>query len=92
METNDKLEASTSIPQRLYHLERSNESMKPTQHIVVSSRSMRRQIGKVAGWRISLTHDLPNSFAPAGYPVHLADSQSARFSLGYSTGRKRADQ
>src|SRR5882724_12257613 len=30
---------------------------------------------------ISLTHDLPSSFALAGYPVHLADSQSARFSL-----------
>src|SRR6266403_1295784 len=25
---------------------------------------------------------LPSSFALAGYPVHLADSQSARFSLG----------
>jgi hypothetical protein len=30
----------------------------------------------------SLTHDLSSSFALAGYPVHLADSQSARFSLG----------
>jgi hypothetical protein len=29
-----------------------------------------------------LTHDPPGSFALAGYPVHLADSQSARFSLG----------
>jgi hypothetical protein len=25
-------------------------------------------------WLISLTHDLPSSFALAGYPVHLADS------------------
>ena len=33
-------------------------------------------------WLISLTHDLPSSFALAGYPVHLADSQSAQFSLG----------
>jgi hypothetical protein len=33
-------------------------------------------------WLISLTHDPPGSFALAGYPVHLADSQSARFSLG----------
>jgi lysozyme family protein len=32
-------------------------------------------------WLISLTHDLPSSFALAGYPVHLANSQSARFSL-----------
>ena len=31
---------------------------------------------------ISLTHDLPSSFALAGYPVHFADSQSAQFSLG----------
>jgi hypothetical protein len=31
---------------------------------------------------ISLTHDLPSSFALEGYPVHLAESQSARFSLG----------
>ncbi len=30
----------------------------------------------------SLTHDLPSSFALAGYPVPLANSQSARFSLG----------
>jgi hypothetical protein len=28
-----------------------------------------------------LAHDLPISFALAGYPVHLADSQFARFSL-----------
>ena len=28
-----------------------------------------------------MTHDRPSSFALAGYPVHLADSQSARFSL-----------
>ena len=33
-------------------------------------------------WLIALTHDLPSSFALAGYPVYLTDSQSARFSLG----------
>ena len=33
-------------------------------------------------WLIYLTHDLLSSFALAGNPVHLADSQSARFSLG----------
>jgi uncharacterized membrane protein len=31
-----------------------------------------------------LTHDLLGSFALSGYPVYLADSQSARFSLGRS--------
>jgi quercetin dioxygenase-like cupin family protein len=30
---------------------------------------------------VSLTHNLPDSFALSGYPVYLADSQSARFSL-----------
>jgi len=30
---------------------------------------------------IFLTHDLPSSFALAGYPVHLTASQSARFYL-----------
>jgi adenylate kinase family enzyme len=29
-----------------------------------------------------LIHDLPSSFAIEGYPFHLAESQSARFSLG----------
>jgi hypothetical protein len=36
-ETNSRLEASTSIPQRLYHLERSNQSMKPTPKEFASS-------------------------------------------------------
>jgi hypothetical protein len=40
-------------------------------------------------WLISLIHDPPNSFALTGYPVHLADSQSARFSLGHSLNRQQ---
>src|SRR5437762_1239417 len=44
----------------------------------------RRIVFQRLPWLISLTHDLPSSFALAGYPVHLADSQSARFSLGVS--------
>jgi hypothetical protein len=39
-------------------------------------------------WLIFLTHDLPSSFALAGYPVYLADSQSARFSFGNSLTSK----
>src|SRR5882724_5636494 len=41
---------------------------------------------------ISLTHDLPSSFALAGFPVHLADSQSARFSLGNAQPGHRTDE
>ena len=33
-------------------------------------------------WLISLTHDLPSSFALSGLPVHVAASQRAPFSLG----------
>src|SRR5438094_2481514 len=36
----------------------------------------------MAGWLISLTHDLPSSFALSGLPVHVAASQRAPFSLG----------
>ena len=31
-----------------------------------------RSLLQVAGWLISLTHDLPSGFALEGYPVHLA--------------------
>src|SRR4030095_154661 len=41
---------------------------------------------------ISLTHDLPSSFALEGYPVHLAESESARFSLGRFFRRWIADR
>ena len=41
-------------------------------------------------WLISLTRDLPSSLALSGYPVHLADSQSARFSLGVWQAQSRA--
>src|SRR6184192_4021419 len=37
---------------------------------------------QMAGWLISLTHDLPSSFALSGLPVHVAASQRAPFSLG----------
>ena len=44
--------------------------------------SIQRVCHDTLPWLISLTHDLPSSFALAGYPVYLADSQSAGFSLG----------
>src|SRR5437879_6981427 len=43
--------------------------------------SIQRVCQDTLEWLISLTHDLPSYFALAGYPVRLADSQSARFSL-----------
>jgi len=39
-----------------------------------------------------LTHDLPSSFALAGYPVYLADSQSARFSFDASIHALKSDE
>ena len=40
---------------------------------------------------LSLTHDLPGSFALSGYPVYLATSQSARFSSGHFPSRPARD-
>ena len=60
----------------------SNQPMKPTQHFVVSFRSTNTPILKVLGWLISLTHDLPSSFAVSGLPVYVAASLLAPFSLG----------
>jgi hypothetical protein len=34
----------------------------------------RRNVVQRQPWLISLTHDLPDSFALFGYPVYLADS------------------
>jgi len=41
-------------------------------------------------WLIPLTRDLGSAFALAGYPVHLADSQSIRVSLGVWQAQWRA--
>jgi hypothetical protein len=54
--------------------------------------SIQRACHDTLPWLISLTYDLPGSCALSGCPVHLADSQSARFSLGNAQPRHRADE
>jgi hypothetical protein len=60
----------------------SHRPMKPNPATWVMPAAKSRSLLQVAVWLISLTHDLPSGFALEGYPIHLADSHAARFSLG----------
>jgi hypothetical protein len=56
----------------------------------------RRNVVQRLPWLISLTHDLPSSFALSGLPVYVAASRLAPFSLGrkfaHRTFMNNADQ